>query len=267
MARWPASATLQGTTARAAPRALGVGSALWGFGQGGQAVEGGGIGRPAAKAPVGGVRGGGRSAHAFQPAAPRPRSKVWHLSNIPRLLPLVSGDITLPRVLCEECRNTVFVNLSVRIAKRKVYFFAKIGREQRPVTQEWTPERAAALITWWNEGICASEIGRRLSVTKNAVIGKAFRLQLPKRRALSPTQSNDQSVIRLERLGVGMCSWPLGATDGSGFHFCGSAAGETLLSDALQIGVSTGSQKPQGCCGRLMLGRERKPDSSEISPG
>ena len=27
-----------------------------------------------------------------------------------------------------------------------------------------------------------------------------------------------------------MCSWPLGATDGSGFHFCGSAAvRETLL--------------------------------------
>ena len=50
------------------------------------------------------------------------------------------------------------------------------------MTQEWTPERAAALITLWTEGICASEIGRRLSVTKNAVIGKAFRLQLPKRR-------------------------------------------------------------------------------------
>jgi GcrA cell cycle regulator len=105
-----------------------------------------------------------------------------------------------------------------------VSFFAKIGRERRLVTQEWTPERAAALITWWNEGICASEIGRRLSVTKNAVIGKAFRLQLPKRRPSSPTQSDDQSVIRLERLGAGMCSWPLGATDRSGYHFCGSAA-------------------------------------------
>ncbi len=41
---------------------------------------------------------------------------------------------------------------------------------------------------------------------------------------------------------------------------------ETLLPAALQIGVSTGSQKPQGCCGRLMLGRERKPDSSDIRP-
>ena len=92
------------------------------------------------------------------------------------------------------------------------------------MTEAWTPERAAALITWWNEGICASEIGRRLSVTKNAVIGKAFRLQLAKRRSSLTTQSDDHSVIRLARLGTGMCSWPLGATGEDGFHFCGAAA-------------------------------------------
>ena len=92
------------------------------------------------------------------------------------------------------------------------------------MTQEWTPERTTALITLWTEGICASEIGRRLSVTKNAVIGKAFRLQLLRRRPTSPGQSDDQSVIRLERLGAGMCSWPLGTTDKDGFHFCGAEA-------------------------------------------
>ena len=92
------------------------------------------------------------------------------------------------------------------------------------MTQEWTPERAVALIALWNEGICASQIGRRLSVTKNAVIGKAFRLQLAKRRSSSPAQSDDQSVIRLEQLGAGMCSWPLGAPEKDGFHFCGAAA-------------------------------------------
>ena len=103
-------------------------------------------------------------------------------------------------------------------------FFAKIGREWKLVAQQWTPERAAALIAWWNEGICAREIGRRLSVSKNAIIGKAFRLQLAKRRPSPPARSDDETVIRLERLGAGMCSWPLGATDGSGFHFCGSPA-------------------------------------------
>jgi GcrA cell cycle regulator len=92
------------------------------------------------------------------------------------------------------------------------------------MTQEWTPERAAALIALWNEGVCASEIGRQLSVTKNAVIGKASRLQLPKRRPSSPTQADDQSVIRLEQLGAGMCSWPLSTPEKDGFHFCGAAA-------------------------------------------
>jgi GcrA cell cycle regulator len=88
------------------------------------------------------------------------------------------------------------------------------------MTEEWTPERTAALITLWNEGICASEIGRRLAVTKNAVIGKAFRLQLRKRRPSSPPPSQEQILVRLERLSTGMCSWPLGEPGREGFHFC-----------------------------------------------
>jgi GcrA cell cycle regulator len=90
------------------------------------------------------------------------------------------------------------------------------------MTQEWTPERTAALIALWNEDICASEIGRRLAITKNAVIGKAFRLQLRKRRVPPPTPSQEQSVIRMERLSTGMCSWPLGENGPEGFHFCGA---------------------------------------------
>jgi GcrA cell cycle regulator len=92
------------------------------------------------------------------------------------------------------------------------------------MTQDWTPERTAALITLWNEDICASEIGRRLAITKNAVIGKAFRLQLRKRRLSSPAPAKEPSVIRLERLNTGMCSWPLGESDRDGFHFCGAAS-------------------------------------------
>jgi hypothetical protein len=34
----------------------------------------------------------------------------------------------------------------------------------------------------------------------------------------------------------------------------GDRRAETLLSDALQTGLSTGSQRPKGCCGRLTLG-------------
>ena len=109
-----------------------------------------------------------------QPAAPRPRSTVWHLSHIARFFPWSRTTWPFPRVLCEECCISYCPRCLLCSYRKALSFFAKIGREQRLVTQEWTPERAAALITWWNEGICASEIGRRLSVTKNAVIGKAF---------------------------------------------------------------------------------------------
>jgi GcrA cell cycle regulator len=92
------------------------------------------------------------------------------------------------------------------------------------MAHEWTPERVAALITLWQDGSCASDIGRRLGVTKNAVIGKAFRLQLPKRRVgTSGQQPDDEPVLRLDRLDSGMCSWPVGATDDDSFYFCGAA--------------------------------------------
>lgn len=91
------------------------------------------------------------------------------------------------------------------------------------MTTEWTAERAAALITLWNDGVCASEIGRRLSVTKNAVIGKAFRLQLAKRRPSTAARSDDGHVIRLDGLQAGMCSWPLSTPGEGGVHFCGAA--------------------------------------------
>ncbi len=96
------------------------------------------------------------------------------------------------------------------------------------MTFEWTPERTAALMTLWNQGIAASEIGRRLGVSKNAVIGKAFRLQLPKRRPTAAEAPEEGRVIRLEQLGAHMCSWPLASADADGYRFCGerSVAGK-----------------------------------------
>jgi GcrA cell cycle regulator len=92
------------------------------------------------------------------------------------------------------------------------------------MTHEWTPERTGALIALWNEGVTASAIGRRLGVTKNAVIGKAFRLNLAKRRESPQPSPIERNVIQLAGLNKGMCRWPLGETDGTGFHFCGAAA-------------------------------------------
>jgi len=46
---------------------------------------------------------------------------------------------------------------------------------------EWTEETISRLRGLWQDGLSTAEIGRRLSVTKNAVVGKAHRLVLPPR--------------------------------------------------------------------------------------
>lgn len=46
---------------------------------------------------------------------------------------------------------------------------------------EWNDETIAQLRDLWNEGLSTAEIGRRMSVSKNAVVGKAHRLNLSPR--------------------------------------------------------------------------------------
>ncbi len=46
---------------------------------------------------------------------------------------------------------------------------------------EWADETITRLRELWSEGHSTAEIGRRLGVSKNAVVGKAHRLELPPR--------------------------------------------------------------------------------------
>jgi len=46
---------------------------------------------------------------------------------------------------------------------------------------DWTDDAIARLRTLWAEGLSTAEIGRRLGVSKNAIVGKAHRLNLPAR--------------------------------------------------------------------------------------
>ena len=46
---------------------------------------------------------------------------------------------------------------------------------------EWTDETIVRLRALWVEGLSTAEIGRRLNISKNAVVGKAHRLSLPGR--------------------------------------------------------------------------------------
>ncbi len=81
--------------------------------------------------------------------------------------------------------------------------------EAKVIPPEWTPVRVASLIALWEEGLPTSEIGRRLNVTKNSVVGKVHRLSLTKRK--SPIQYKKvkketiATVVRLESLKAYMC--------------------------------------------------------------
>jgi GcrA cell cycle regulator len=55
---------------------------------------------------------------------------------------------------------------------------------------EWTDVNVAELRKLWDEGLSTAEIGRCLNISKNAVVGKAHRLNLTTRK--SPIKTNSQ---------------------------------------------------------------------------
>jgi GcrA cell cycle regulator len=82
----------------------------------------------------------------------------------------------------------------------------------------WNPELIDRLIVLWDEGLPTAEIGRRLAISKNAVIGKAHRLALKPRP--SPLK---RPPVRRRALGLQppSCTWPQGHPGDKEFRFCG----------------------------------------------
>lgn len=104
---------------------------------------------------------------------------------------------------------------------------------------EWTPDRIKTLMALWEEGHPTSEIGRRLGVTKNSVVGKVHRLGLKKRQSPirqassaprpKPIKTKTAKVaikppaesVKMEELTSSMCCWPEGEPGTDELHFCG----------------------------------------------
>ncbi len=125
---------------------------------------------------------------------------------------------------------------------------------------EWTDDAIARLRALWVEGHSTAEIGRRMAISKNAVVGKAHRLGLearpspirreesdgtprsaPPRRVVGPTlpplaaaaSSPARSEASAPRVvpassspgpRAQSCCWPLGEPGTASFHFCGAGA-------------------------------------------
>ena len=97
----------------------------------------------------------------------------------------------------------------------------------------WTPERIETLGRLWDEGLSTAEIGRRLGLSKNAVIGKAHRLALkprpsPVKATAAPRPEPERARPAPPPVLVGFagpsCSWPFGHPGEKDFHFCGARA-------------------------------------------
>jgi len=81
----------------------------------------------------------------------------------------------------------------------------------------WTDERITQLTLLWDEGVTTAEIGRRIGVTKNAVIGKVHRLGLVP-RVITQKPAPRRNVF--EFTGP-VCMWPHGHPGDDDFNFCG----------------------------------------------
>ncbi len=92
----------------------------------------------------------------------------------------------------------------------------------------WSEDRVEKLRKLWADGLTTGEIGKRLGVSKNSVVGKAHRLNLesrpsPIRRSAKKIEKAKKkpTVYKLADLTSQTCRWPFGDPTDDNFHFCG----------------------------------------------
>ena len=93
----------------------------------------------------------------------------------------------------------------------------------------WNEEKVAKLKELWGKGNTASQIAEIIGgISRNAVIGKAHRLNLSAkiktRTATSNQNFEPENPKQLEELNDNSCKWPIGHPDESSFYFCGRSS-------------------------------------------
>jgi GcrA cell cycle regulator len=110
----------------------------------------------------------------------------------------------------------------------------------------WTGHRLGLLKQLWADGKTATVIGRRLGISKSAVLGKVFRLRLVpaaiaaaaqtppgRHRRGRPLLADQQTSVPEPKRGLSVfeltnatCRWPHGQVGSKNFHFCGAAGAD-----------------------------------------
>ena len=92
----------------------------------------------------------------------------------------------------------------------------------------WTDERISDLTRLWDSGHSASHIGKVLGVSKNAVIGKAHRLNLQRGAPIPEPQPEPAPPVREEPPPIlspdvrpWMCRWQTDDAGRHGLNICG----------------------------------------------
>ena len=104
---------------------------------------------------------------------------------------------------------------------------------------EWAEETIVRLRSLWDEGLSTAEIGRRLGVSKNAVVGKAHRLDLPARP--SPIRRDGSGAAAPRRSTPRRVAGPTLPPLSSTTPFAATGGGQVILP---QIGPLTPKPAP-----------------------
>jgi GcrA cell cycle regulator len=130
--------------------------------------------------------------------------------------PVIQPEIETPESLPAECKAPEAALIEIQSVPEQL---SEEPAAEPPVelVETWTPERIEALTRLWEEGVTTAEIGRRIGVTKNAVIGKVHRIGLTPRVI---TQKPPPRRNVFDFTGPA-CMWPVGHPGEDDFHFCG----------------------------------------------
>jgi GcrA cell cycle regulator len=107
----------------------------------------------------------------------------------------------------------------------------------------WTDETISQLRALWAEGLSTAEIGRRLGVTKNAIVGKAHRLDLDARPSPIRRDAKALGTVAQARL-AGPTLPPLASAAPSAPSASGTLARPLASSGVQSLRIVPATQRP-----------------------
>ena len=153
--------------------------------------------------------------------------------------PLIQpAEVQIPEGLPPETDAPEAVQIQIQPAEEQ-----PLEETAAEVIETWTPERIEALTRLWEEGVTTAEIGRRIGVTKNAVIGKVHRIGLTPRVI---TQKPPPRRNVFDFTGPA-CMWPIGHPGEDDFHFCGEhpVVGKPYCEHHVELAYIKPKEKPE----------------------